>query len=344
MDDKTKRPLIAEVIEGGPAARAGLKKGDVIEEIDGVGTDGLDVKQAVDRLRGAEGSQVMLRVRQPGDAEARVVTATRGTLPQSTVHGFRTRPDGSMDVLIGGSDAIGYLKIEKILGSTPHEFRVMVRRMEEEGAKALILDLRPVREAPLHPTVLLADALLESGTIGRVRSANRVETFRADSEAVFREGPIALLVNPNVPINAQWLAAALQDNRRANVVGVTARRRGRPVNAPLPPGVALAVRGGEDDSPEVRTPVPVGDGSWSIVMATGRLERGNGRPLARYDEDPGGLVPDIRAAWDPTNPAASPPGGPPAEAENTPETDPNIRGDPVLIAALRRLRTLLRQP
>ena len=208
MNRESRRMSVAQVFKGGPADKAGVKDGDVIEEIDGTSTEGIPLPKVVERLRGPEGSQVVIRVRQPKAAEARVFTITRGVLPRSTVKGIRDRTDGGEDVLISSNEPIGYLKFEEILGSTPHELRKLARQLEEEGAKALVVDLRPVRQAHFHPTVLLADSLLDGGTIGRMRTARGVETFRAEPDSLFPGWPLALLVDNDTPPTAQWLAAA----------------------------------------------------------------------------------------------------------------------------------------
>jgi len=315
FDKEAKRATIGKVFEGGPADRAGVKDGDVIEEIDGTSTEGLPMQKVIERLRGAEGSQVVIRVRQPKDGVARVFTITRGVLPRSTVKGIRDRPDGSAEVLLSSSEPIGWLKFEAILGSTPHELRKLARQLEEEGAKALVLDLRPVREAHFHPTVLLADSLLDGGTIGRMRTAHGVETFRAEPDSLFPGWPLAVLVDNDSPTTVQWLAAALQDNHRAIIVGTHEPR----VMGPGGPRRGPALRRSAES--DVRSFVPIGDGSTSIEMATGRLERGDGRPLVGPKGDSrDSLVPDI------------------------------IRGvtrdgnDLILAVAVQRLRQLLKSP
>jgi carboxyl-terminal processing protease len=285
----------------------------------------------------------VIRVRQGKSGEPRVLKVTRGLLPRKTVAGIRNRADGTRDVLIRGTDSIGYLKFEEISGSTPHELRALARRLEDDGARALILDLRPAHLAHLHPTVLLADALLDGGTIGRVRTRERVETFRAEPGALFRGWPLAVLVDGNTSGATEWLAAALQDNHRAIVVGVTPGR-----SHSLPPGEGAGVR----------TAVPVGDGAWTVEMTTGRFERGDGRPLARSDpasvprprptprsdrsngggEGGGGLTPDVVIAEKTSSQQA------PRQRSEVTEVDPNVSGDAILTAALRRLREVLKSP
>ena len=76
---------------------------------------------------------------------------TRGTLPRRTITGVRERPDKGLDLLVDGTDPIGYLKFNEILASTPHELRQMARRLEAEGARALVLDLRSLGQCGPPP-------------------------------------------------------------------------------------------------------------------------------------------------------------------------------------------------
>ncbi|HZW30692.1 MAG TPA: S41 family peptidase, partial [Isosphaeraceae bacterium] len=262
MDDQEKRPKIFDVFEGGPADRAGVKKDDLLEQIDGVDTKGMDVRQAVDRLRGAEGTDVTIKVRQPKESKSRTMTITRGRHVHATITGIRKRSPGGWDVRLNDADPIGYLRISEISVSTPHELLKLARQLESEGVRALVLDLRGLRGDSLHPAVLLADRLLDRGPIGRVRTARGETTYQADPDALFRGWPMAVLIDLATSGTAEWLAATLQDNHRAILIGEPTR------SAIAPSSGAL-----------VRSTIPVGDGAWSITLATGQLERGDGRPL-----------------------------------------------------------------
>jgi len=261
MDDEEKRPKIAEVLEGGPADRAGVKKDDVLEQIDGVDTKGIELREAVDRLRGDEGTDVTIKVRQPKPEKLRTFKITRGQLPRATVRGVRRRSTGGWDVRLEAVDAIGYLQITEITGSTPHELRKFAHQLESEGARALVLDLRGLSTDNLHPTVLVADSLLDNGCIGRIETAHGETKYQADSDALLRDWPLVVLIDPLTRGTAEWLAAALQDNHRAVLVG-------------MPSSSALGVPGAV-----VQSSISVGDGAWSMMLTTGRLERGDGRPL-----------------------------------------------------------------
>ena len=264
-DDKEKRSVIQGLVPGGPADRAGAKKEDRIEQVDGVDTMGMKIAEVVDRIRGPEGTEVVLVVRQPKAKEARTLKVIRGTLFIPTVRGLRERSSGGWEFDASGYDGIGYLRIQDITASTPHELRKLAAELESDGFHALILDLRHLSQGAFHPTVLLADSLLDHGRIGQVRQADRVMKYEATPDALFRGWPIAVLVNWETTCGAEWLAAALQDNHRAMIIGTP---------------TASAFSRTETGTADVSSTIPLGDGSWSLLLTTGELQRGDGRSIA----------------------------------------------------------------
>ncbi len=291
MDDKEKRPMIPSVFPGGPAGRAGIKDGAIIEEIDGADTRGMKLREAVDRLRGDDGTDVTVKVRQPKETKSRTLKITRGQLPRTTIVGFGASPADDGKLRLGVPDRIGYLKITEITASTPHELRKLAQRMEGEGIRALVLDLRGIRSggSGVHPTVLLADSLLERGAIGRVRTARGETTYQADADALFRGWPIAVLADQDTSGTAEWLVAALQDNHRAVIVGSpTAGAQRRTARRPrgFAGGGCLAAsrrRPREDDGPRRRRAMGDLDGDRHSRAGRrappGRSRRGRARGL-----------------------------------------------------------------
>jgi carboxyl-terminal processing protease len=257
VDEKSKRPAFLEILEGGPADNAGARAGDVIEEIDGQSTDGMKLASVVDRLRGAEGTDVLVRFRRPQTGEVFTKPMTRGTLPRATVQGITPLPGKRWKVRLDGPAPIGYLKLTEVSGSTPQELRAFAAQLESEGCKALVLDLRHTSPAHFHETVLLADALLDGGVIGRVRSIGGEKTYRAEPDALFRDWPMVVLAAGNSEPEVAWLRDALVDNHRATVLGEPALR-GEPAFIET-----ISLPGGE----------------WSVQITTGWLERGDGRPI-----------------------------------------------------------------
>ncbi len=282
LDDKEKRPSIAQVVEGGPADRAGVKKNDLIDLIDDVDTKGMLLREAVDRLRGQEGTHVTIKVRQPKTTDSRTYTIRRGQHARATVQGAHKRPSGGWDYRLDSSGPIAYLRIMEISASTPHELRRIAQQIENQGSLGVVLDLRGVTGQSVHPAVMLADMLIAGGTIGRVQTMEREVTYQAEPDALFRTRPIAVLVDPGTRGTAEWIAAALQDNHRATIVGAPTFSA---MNANEP---------GASQWTDLRSRVPIGDGTWAIELSTGRLKRGDGRPISAEAQGNGPESPGIR--------------------------------------------------
>ena len=170
------RPQINTVMPGGPADRAGAKQNDVIEAIDGVDTRGMNINEAVDRIRGPLGSAVEFRVRQPDSQDARTLRMTRERLFVPTVVGLSKTPSGAWNHRIDGPDAVAYLRVAKINASTPHELRRIAEGLDGDRPRGVILDLRGLSDCDFHAAVVLADSLLGAGPIGRVQAAGRTTT------------------------------------------------------------------------------------------------------------------------------------------------------------------------
>jgi carboxyl-terminal processing protease len=258
------------------------------------------------------------------------MTMTRGQLPRTTVRGVRKRSVGGWDVRLDGPDPIGYLQITEITASTPHELRKWARQLESEGNRALVLDLRGLHGTSLHPTVILADALLDRGTIGRVRTLQGETTYQADPDTLFRGWPLVVLVDFTTSGTAEWLAAALQDNRRAVLVGT-------PTNSTRAvPGDAV-----------VRSTVPVGDGAWSVTLVTGCLQRGDGRPLSFFGRSLVGMTSEQRTKVG-VHPDHAIDGDSRGRAgfmvPTRPPQEPSSATDPALRKAIQVLGSSLRKP
>jgi hypothetical protein len=306
-------PAFLQVLPGGPADQAGAKAGDVIEAIDGVSTKDMPLPEVVDRIRGEEGTEVVIRLRKSDPAGTSDVPMRRGRLPRKTVQGPRPVTGDRLDARLDGPAPIGYLKLTEIAGSTPQELRAFASQMESDGLRALVLDLRQMQQSRFHPTILLADALLDGGIIGRVREADSTREIRAEPDALFRGWPMVVLTGGSRSAEVVWLCAGLQDNHRATILGESALRPG--------PDGAL-----------VRSVVPVPGGEWFLRMATGLLERGDGRPLAAVDSKTligrAGLA--VQDAVNPIDPYVGEPAGPNMPPRVRPQIPANGRPDQAL--------------
>lgn len=219
-------PQIVKPFPGGPARKGGAKRMDLITSIDGVTTEGMPMAQVVDRLRGPKGTEVVVDLKS-GDNESRTVSMVRDTVPIASVEGYQQdEDDDSWTYLVDEESKIAYLKVASITGSTAQEIRDMARRLQSAKAERLIVDLRGLFGGDRHHVVLIADALLSGGMIGLVETNSGVQSFEARDEAVMVGMPMVVLTDDRCGPAAEWLAAALQDNDRATVVGVRTRTNG----------------------------------------------------------------------------------------------------------------------
>jgi carboxyl-terminal processing protease len=270
IDAASKCVRISQVMPDGPAHHAGLKNGDLFEAVEGVDVKGKSIRQVIDRLRGADGTEVAVTMRRPGTKDAIDCRMVRRPLFVPTVTGLKKSGGSGSDLRFDGPGAIGYLKVREILASTPRELREMARRLEAEDTKSLVLDLRGVGGEDAHVAVLLADSLLDRGLIGRVRTVARdpsapagmvvkETTYQAEPDALFRGWPIVVLVDERTGGTAEWVAAALKDNGRAQVVGRATSGSGT-----------------------ISSLVTLEEGLGGLRLATTRLVRGvDARPPAR---------------------------------------------------------------
>jgi carboxyl-terminal processing protease len=253
VDAASKCVRLNKVMPGGPADVAGLKDGDLFEAVDGVDVRGHPIREVVDRLRGEEGSAVSVAMRRPATHALVVVTMVRRPLFQPTITGVKSKGERDWEVRLDGPDAVGYLRVGSILASTPRELREMARRVDTAHLERLVIDLRGAQGDDPRMAAMLADELLESGLIGRVRTLDSETTVKASPDAVLRGVKIAVLVDQGTQGVAEWLAGALQDNHRAIVVGGETRGRGA-----------------------VHTLVPLEKGMGGVKLASTLLLRGDG--------------------------------------------------------------------
>ena len=251
-------PVIQNPFPRGPARLSGAKPGDRILEVNGASMKAKNLEQVVNVVRGDEGSPVTLVVRAADGGERRTLNITRGVIPFQSFAGYRRVSENEWEYRPNESEAIGYLQLTAIRASTLSELRRLATVLDAQGIHALVLDLRFTgADADLQHAVLVADELLEEGPIGRVIDYNGTQKeFRSGPDCQFRRWPIVVLVNQYTRGEAEFLAAALQDNHRAVIVGEHT------------PGLAF-----------VHSPVELPDGIGGVVLRTGLLFRGDGRPL-----------------------------------------------------------------
>jgi carboxyl-terminal processing protease len=194
-----------------PAERAGVATGDQIVEIDGRSTQGYKSDQAVRELRGTPGSAVDLTVRRIGVSEPMHFKLTRATIHVRSVQ---------VALMLDGG--VGYVSLSPVANSSAQEVSDAIVRLQGEGLKALIFDVRGNPGGLLDQGVAVSDLFLDRGaeivaTRGRAPGAN--ESHFDKQPQRWPNLPIVVLVNAGSASAAEIIAGALQDHDRALVVG-----------------------------------------------------------------------------------------------------------------------------
>ncbi len=221
-DNRTSRPRVMKVLGKGPAFHAGLRDRDVIEEIDGRDTRNQPLTEIIQWLRGSQGSKVELIARQSPAESARTMTIVRDVVPIQSAVGHSENGPGEHVYQIPEVPDLAFIRINQITGATLNELQNLEPRLAELGIRGVILDLRHARSSRdnnIHHAVMLADGLLPGGDMGTVYNAEFSRRLAAGPDAVFRGLPVAVLLGASTNPGASWIAALLQDNRRARLIG-----------------------------------------------------------------------------------------------------------------------------
>ncbi len=203
---------IERVYEGGGAHAAGLLAGDRIVGADEHDLTGPPTDEASARIRGAEGTTVKLRILRPGETGERTFTVARRTVTVPTVTTFRMLEDG----------ATAYVAVDHFEKKTPAEIASAVEAMKPKGARRLILDLRGnpgglVDAAADTVGLFMPKDSLVARLAGRAKEDS--EDYRTLRTPAYPEIPLAVLVDAHSASSSEIVAGALQDYKRAVLVG-----------------------------------------------------------------------------------------------------------------------------
>lgn len=202
-------PVITNVITDSPAQKAGLKKDDLIIAVDGVDTTNQPLWDAIDKIRGMEGTTVNLGIRRSGESDFTV------TIERASVNG----PTCEWEVLAGST---GYIYVRTFGSRTAEEFRTALSQLKEQKVNDLVLDLRSDPGGYLQAAVDLADNFLpdKSLVLTTVYRDGHKDKYYTSGENQKWDLPVVILVNEYTASASEVLAGALKDYEKAVLAGV----------------------------------------------------------------------------------------------------------------------------
>jgi carboxyl-terminal processing protease len=216
-------------IEGTPAFKAGIRPGDKILKIDTTPTMDMTLEEAIKILRGPKGSKVVLTIQREASEKPLNFTITRAIIHIESVISQILEP------------GYGYIKIRNFQVDTSEAVKKAMQKMGKP--KGLILDLRYNPGGLLDQAIAVSDLFLNEGKIvytdGR-RPEDRTEYVAHKKDSTFEEFPMVILINGGTASAAEIVSGALQDNKRAIIVGVKSFGKASVQTIrPLPDGSAL---------------------------------------------------------------------------------------------------------
>lgn len=209
QDEETKAIKVAEPMENSPALKAGIQAGDQIVQIDGKTTEGMNVADAAQMIRGTEGTNVTLRIQRSGKPEFEV-TLTRARIEIAAVRYSLKQEPGQK---------VGYIRLQEFSAHAGEQMQQAIKKLNDQKADAFVLDLRGNPGGLLRVSIDIARMWMDTGAIVKtVDRAGDSQEMRANRTALTNK-PLVVLVDDNSASASEILAGALKDNKRATVMG-----------------------------------------------------------------------------------------------------------------------------
>ncbi len=255
---------VVSPIDETPAAKAGIQANDIITHLDDDAVQGLTLNQAVEKMRGPVNTKIKLRVMRKGAEKPLEISITRDII---RVRAVRSNVQG---------DDVAYIKLTQFNEQTTDGLKKAIAdlstQIPADKLKGYIIDMRNNPGGLLDQAISVSDAFLERGEIVSTRGRNVEETqrFNARSGDLTKGKPIIVLVNGGSASASEIVAGALQDHKRATVLGTRSFGKG-----------------------SVQTIIPLGAGNGALRLTTARYYTPSGKSIQAK-----GISPDIEVLQD----------------------------------------------
>src|SRR5215204_3773051 len=246
-------------IDDTPAAKAGILANDIITHLDDDAVQGLTLNQAVEKMRGPFNTKIKLKIMRKGQDKPVEVTLVRDII---RVKAVRSRVEG---------EDVGFIRITQFNEQTNENLKKAIsdlgNQINADKLKGYVLDLRNNPGGLLDQAISVSDAFLEKGEIVSTRGRNAEETQRFNARAgdLTKGKPIIVLINGGSASASEIVAGALQDHKRATVIGTRSFGKG-----------------------SVQTIIPLGSGNGALRLTTARYFTPSGRSIQAK-----GILPDV---------------------------------------------------
>ena len=244
-------------IDDTPAAKAGLKTGDFIAAINSVPIRGMALTEAIEKMRGPNGTKVSLTILRPNAKKPFDVALTRAVIRVDSV---KYRREGD----------VGYIRISAFNERTASGLEKALRDLKAQiggGIKGYVIDLRNDPGGLLDQAVMVSDDFLDAGEIVSTRGRRADDTQRYNARGGDLTGGkrLVVLINAGTASASEIVAGALQDHKRATVMGMTSFGKG-----------------------SVQTVIPLGQGGGALRLTTARYYTPSGHSIQAT-----GIIPDV---------------------------------------------------
>src|ERR1700737_2745675 len=205
-------------LEGTPAARLGIRAGDVISEVEGTATEELSLDEGVKRLKGPKGTTVHIKIIRVGIKEPIPLTIVRAAIPTNSISNvLMIRP------------GVGYIRIKDFTSTTVRELDDAIEKLRGQGLQRLVLDLRGNPGGLLDAAVGVADHFLDKGQMivyTKGRTTDSAQDYVAPGKHQKLDVPLVVIVNRGSASASEIVAGSIQDHDRGLVVGETSWGKG----------------------------------------------------------------------------------------------------------------------
>jgi carboxyl-terminal processing protease len=246
-------------IDETPAAKAGVMANDIITHLDDEAVQGLTLNQAVEKMRGPVNTKIKLKIMRKGADKPVEISITRDVI---RVRAVRSRPEG---------EDVGYIRVTQFNEQTTENVKKamtdLAAQIPDAKLKGYIVDLRNNPGGLLDQAISVSDIFMEKGEIVSTRGRNAEETqrFNARPGDLTKGKPIIVLINGGSASASEIVAGALQDHKRATVLGTRSFGKG-----------------------SVQTIIPLGAGNGALRLTTARYYTPSGKSIQAK-----GISPDI---------------------------------------------------